>query len=69
MANDVVTSEYSNAALNIVYKDTENVVQMETEEVKEDKTWRITRKYKGMFSCEDAIKMVLEIHADTEEEE
>ena len=69
MAKGVLISEYSGATLNTVYKDAENVVPMENENLEEGKTWRVTRKYAGMFSCEDAVKMILEIHADTEEEE
>ena len=69
MANGVLKSEYSSEASNTVYKDAVNVVPMENENLEEGKPWRVTRKYAGMFSCEDAIKMILEIHTDTEEEE
>ena len=68
MVDVVLRSEYSTDASNNVYKDAETVVLMGKEEVEEEKKWRVTRVYKGMFSCEEAIRRLLEVHVDTEEE-
>lgn len=39
---------------------------MENKKVKEEKVWSVTRVYKEKFSCEEAIRRLLEIHANIE---
>ena len=69
MLANVIRSEYSDETKNTVYKETGNLVLMEQEKITEKSKWSVTRAYMGMFSCEEAVKKLFEIHANTEEEE